>query len=85
MTSVAFDTRAGDPARAATPLLVVALPTEPAMPRALAALDKKYGGALARAIRRKDFQGNRDEALLLLGAGTGPERVLLVGTGTADA
>jgi leucyl aminopeptidase len=84
MTAVAFDTRAGDPARAATPLLVVALPTEPAMPRALAALDKKYGGALARAIRRKDFQGNRDEALLLLGAGTGPERVLLVGTGTAD-
>ena len=29
------------------------------------ALDAKYGGSLSRAIRRKDFQGGRDEALLL--------------------
>lgn len=84
MSSVSFDTRAGDPGRAATPLLVIALPSEPSMPRALAALDKKYGGALSRAIRRKDFQGGKDEALLLLGSGAGPERVLLVGTGTAE-
>lgn len=82
--SVAFDVRAGDPARAATPLLAVALPSDPTMPRALAALDKRFGGALARAIRRRDFTGARDEALLLLGDGGGPERVLLVGLGTAE-
>ncbi|MBX7118370.1 MAG: leucyl aminopeptidase [Gemmatimonadaceae bacterium] len=83
--SIAFDLRAGDPARAATPLLVVALPAEPAFPRALAALDARYDGALSRAIRRKDFQGGKDEALLLFAPGAGPERVLLVGTGTAEA
>jgi leucyl aminopeptidase len=82
--SIAFDVRAGDPARAASPLLVVALPAEPSMPRALAALDKKYEGALSRAIRRKDFKGGRDEALLLFAPKSGPERVLLVGTGTAE-
>lgn len=83
--SIVFDARTGDPARAATPLLIVALPSEPAMPRALAALDKRYDGALARAIRRKDFQGGKDETLLLFAAGAGPERVLLVGTGSGDA
>jgi leucyl aminopeptidase len=55
------------------------------MPRALAALDKRYGGALSRAIRRKDFQGGKDESLLLFAPGSGPERVLLVGTGSGDA
>ena len=83
--SIQFDVRAGDPARTATPLLVVALPSEPSMPRALAALDKRYAGALSRAIRRKDFQGGKDETLLLLGDEGGPERVLLVGTGAGDA
>ncbi len=82
--AIAFDVRAGDPARAATPLLVVALPAEPAFPRALAALDRRYGGALSRAVRRKDFQGGKDESLLLFAPGAGPERVLLVGAGTAD-
>ena len=80
--SVAFDVRTGDPARAAVPLLVLALPAEPAMPRALASLDKRYGGALSAAIRRKDFQGGRDESLLLFASGGGPQRVLLVGMGT---
>ncbi len=83
--SIAFDARAGDPARAATPLLIVALPSEPSMPRALAALDKRYDGALSRAIRRKDFQGGKDETLLLFAPGAGPERVLLVGTGSGEA
>lgn len=81
---VGFEARAGDPARVATPLLVVALPADPAMPRALAALDKRYDGALGRAIRRKDFNGGKDEALLLFAPSGGPERVLLVGTGTAE-
>ncbi len=84
MKSIAFGVRAGDPARIATPLLVVALSADPAMPRALAALDKRYGGALSRAIRQKDFQGGKDETLFLLAPGGGPARVLLVGTGTGD-
>jgi leucyl aminopeptidase len=84
MKSVEFDARTGDPARIATPLLVVALPAEPSMPRALAALDKRFDGALSRAIRRKDFNGGKDETLLLFAPGAGPERVLLVGTGTAE-
>ena len=83
--SIAFDVRVGDPARAAIPLLVVALPADPSMPRALTALDKRYGGALSRAIRRKDFQGGKDEALLLFAPDGGPERVLLVGTGGGEA
>ncbi len=76
--------RAGDPARLATPLLAVALPAEPSVPRALAALDKKYEGAIGRAIRRKDFTGGKDETLLLFSPGGGPERVLLVGMGSAE-
>lgn len=84
MKSVAFDVRAGDPARAATPLLAVALPADPAMPRALVALDKRYDGALSRAIRRKDFSGGKDETLLLFAPGAGPERVLLVGMGNLE-
>jgi leucyl aminopeptidase len=82
--SLAFDLRAGDPARAATPLLAIALPADPSFPRALGALDAKYGGALSRAVRRKDFQGGKDEALLLFATGGGPERVLLVGMGAAE-
>ncbi len=79
-----FSVRAGDPARLATPLLAIALPANPAMPRALAALDKRYGGAISRAIRRKDFNGGKDETLMLFAPGAGPERVLLVGLGTAE-
>lgn len=82
--SLTFALRAGDPARAATPLLAIALPAEPTLPKALAALDAKYDGALSRAIRRKDFQGGRDESLLLFAPSGGPERVLLVGTGSAE-
>lgn len=83
--SITFDVRAGDPARAATPLLVVVLPAEPTLPRALAALDKRYDGALGRAIRRKDFSGGKDESLLLFGRGQGPERILLVGRGAGES
>lgn len=83
--SVSFDVRAGDPARAATPLLVVVLPPDAALPTALKGLDKKYDGALSRALRRKDFRGNRDESLLLFAPSGGPERVLLVGRGPGES
>ncbi|MEK0430860.1 MAG: hypothetical protein RL139_664 [Gemmatimonadota bacterium] len=82
--SIAFEVRAGDPARIATPLLAVLLPADAAWPRALAALDRRYGGALSRALARKDFQGGKDETLLLFAPGAGPERVLLVGMGAAE-
>ena len=87
MTAIAYALRAGDPARIATPLLAVLLPGDPSVPRALAGLDRAYGGLITRAIRQRDFRGGRDETLLLLrpGSGGGPERVLLVGMGSAEA
>jgi len=84
--SFALSTHAGDPARLATPFLAVALANDGKFPRALAALDKSTGGALSRAVRQRDFKGSRDETLLVLAKGRGPQRVLLVGMGaTADA
>lgn len=82
--SIAFSVRAGDPARAATPLLALALAADAPLPRALNGLDKAYGGALSKALKRKDFSGARDESLLLFSSGRGPERVLLVGLGSAE-
>ena len=82
--SLTFAARAGDPSRIATPLLVVALPPSETLPKSLAALDRRYAGALSRAVRRKDFKGGKDESLLVLGRDGGPERVLLVGTGMAE-
>ncbi|HEX7546951.1 MAG TPA: leucyl aminopeptidase [Gemmatimonadaceae bacterium] len=73
----------GDPARLATPLLAVALPSDKAVPKTLASLDKALGGALTRAVKQKDFKGNRDETLFLFAHGKGPQRVLLVGLGPA--
>jgi leucyl aminopeptidase len=80
--SIAFSVRAGDPARGATPLLAVALAADAPLPRALAALDRAYKGALSKAIKRKDFSGGKDEALLLFAPAGGPERVLMLGLGS---
>jgi hypothetical protein len=55
----------GDPAGLATPLLAVALPSDKPVPRTLAPLDKLLAGALTRAVKQKDFKGNRDETLIL--------------------
>ncbi|HEY2066956.1 MAG TPA: leucyl aminopeptidase [Gemmatimonadaceae bacterium] len=63
------------------PLLVVALPTAPALDQALIALDGTLGGALRRTLERRDFRGGRDESLHLVGAASGPRRVLLLGLG----
>jgi len=73
--------RGGDPARVATPLLAVALPSGTQFPASLAALDRLYGGVLSRAHKQGDFKAARDEALLFVGSGRGPARVLLVGLG----
>jgi leucyl aminopeptidase len=76
----------GDPARVATPLLAVALPSDRKVPRTLAPLDRLLGGALSRAVKQKDFKGNKDETLILFARDArarGPARVLLVGLGAA--
>jgi leucyl aminopeptidase len=79
--SIAFNLRADDPARGATPLLAIALAADAPLPRALAPLDRAYNGALSKAIKRKDFTGAKDEALLLFAPAGGPERVLMLGLG----
>ncbi len=76
---------AGPPAELATPLLAVALAADEPLPAALAPVDQALGGALARALARRDFRGARDETLHLGGADAGVERVLLVGLGKAKA
>ncbi len=82
--SVSFSVKRGDPARGATPLLAVLLPSEASPPAALKGVDKALDGALTLALRRKDFTGARDETLLLINGGSGPQRVLLVGAGDGD-
>ena len=62
-------------------LLAVALAKGASLPAALASLDDALGGAIGRALTRRDFRGNRDETLHLAGGATGPARVLLVGLG----
>jgi leucyl aminopeptidase len=66
-----------------TPLLVVALGADAALPAALGALDQATGGALGRSLSRRDFRGGRDEVGHVSGGATGVQRVLLVGTGKA--
>lgn len=82
--SLTFTATKGDASRAAVPLLAVLLPAEPKLPRALSALDKATKGALSLAIRRGDFSGGKDETLLVVNPGAGPQRVLLVGCGAND-
>ena len=64
------------------PLLVLALPKDATVSGPLSALDQLLGGALGRALSRKDFRGARDEVLHLQGSASGPQRVLLVGLGS---
>ncbi|HET7095614.1 MAG TPA: M17 family peptidase N-terminal domain-containing protein, partial [Thermomicrobiales bacterium] len=66
-----------------TPLLVVALPNAPALDASLQAIDAATGGAISRALGRRDFRGGRDETMHFAGGATGAQRVLLVGLGPA--
>jgi leucyl aminopeptidase len=66
------------------PLLAVGVPKhEKKLPSALAALDARTGGLLARACAG-DFTGGRDETSLLYLPGAEPRRVLLVGVGKLE-
>jgi leucyl aminopeptidase len=66
-----------------SPLLVVALATNPALTDELRPIDAVTGGALGRALGRRDFRGGRDETLHLAGGERGIQRVLFVGMGPA--
>ncbi len=67
-----------------TPLLAIVLNTDvAASTSSLAAVDGVLAGAISRTIARRDFRGNRDEAMLLVGNDSGIQRVLLVGAGKA--
>ncbi len=65
-----------------TPLLVVALTSAPAITPELQPIDRITGGALGRALSRRDFRGGRDETLHLAGGEVGVQRVLLMGMGS---
>ena len=72
--------------RLETPLLVIAVPKEGTeVVGELSAVDAATNGALGRAMTRRDFRGARDETLLLGGADSGIQRVLLVGIGGSPA
>ena len=64
-----------------TPLLVLVLAAGQPLDDALGPVDDATGGALRRALTRRDFRGGRDETLHLSGPATGPQRILLVGMG----
>jgi leucyl aminopeptidase len=64
-----------------TPLLIVALPSGAGLTAELEPADRATGGAIGRALQRRDFRGGRDETLHLAGGETGIQRVLLVGMG----
>ncbi len=66
-----------------TPLLVVPLGAAPTLGTDLQPVDAATGGALGRALTRRDFRGGRDETLHLSGGERGVQRVLLVGMGPA--
>ncbi|HEX4685019.1 MAG TPA: leucyl aminopeptidase [Gemmatimonadaceae bacterium] len=68
-----------------TPLLVVVLGTGPSLTDELRPIDGITGGALGRALSRRDFRGGRDETLHLSGGERGAQRVLLVGMGGGAA
>ena len=80
---ISLSLHAGPPAELAAPLLAVALAADEALPHALGALDQTTGGAIGRALARRDFRGGRDETLHVGGADAGVERVVLVGMGKA--
>jgi leucyl aminopeptidase len=80
--SISLSLRQADLHSLDTPLLVLALSTDPRVDGELAKLDKALDGSLARTFQRRDFRGGRDETLHLGGLAKGPARVLLVGIGT---
>ena len=78
---LSLSARHADPGSFDTPLLVIGLGPDAALPSELTGLDEALGGALQRTLARRDFRGGRDETLHLVGGPRGPQRVLFVGLG----
>lgn len=51
---------------------------------ATGAVDKALGGAISKLIKRGEFTGSKGEAAALDGAGTGAEKVIVVGLGKKE-
>jgi leucyl aminopeptidase len=66
-------------------VVVVPLAEGAALAGQAAALDKALSGALKRAIAASDFTGKKDQQANLLAPSAELKRVLLIGTGTAEA
>jgi leucyl aminopeptidase len=75
-----------DPLTVPSPLLVFPVPQGlDALEGVLASVDALTGGDLKRALEREDVTGKKEETFLLFPPkGSGPERILLVGTGKRD-
>ena len=71
------------PASHSTPLLMLAVP-QGELPRSLAELDERTGGALARLYAAGDFSGKRDEVAVVY-PGAPAAKVLLTGMGKVTA
>jgi leucyl aminopeptidase len=81
--TLVLDTAAPNFAGLDAPLLVIATANAPSLDADLQPVDTITGGALGRALARRDFRGGRDETLHLAGGANGVQRVLLVGMGPA--
>src|SRR5688500_8994682 len=71
------------PASHSTPLLMLAV-SQGELPRSLAELDERGGGALARLYAAGDFSGKRDEVAIVYPGGPAA-KVLLTGMGKVTA
>ena len=81
---VSFQTT--DPLASPTPLLAVGVAEgETAAQGILAALDEHLGGALSRVMSAGDLKGKAKDEVVLYGPPGGPERVVFLGVGKADA
>jgi len=79
----------GDPSGIRADLVAIALPQQDAKKQRpsgrLAALDRAWGGVVARALRSGDFRGREGQTAVLYPDGRDtPERALLVGVGPAE-
>jgi leucyl aminopeptidase len=73
-----------DPLELSTPLLAVPVPLleGEALPGGLAELDRATGGGLASSLARGDFDGRKEDSLLVFPQGVGgPARIVFFGTG----
>lgn len=74
-----------DMAELDSPLLFIALGSDPALPSRAGKLDQALSGSISSAISERAFRGSRDEVYYLSGSSSsGPKRIGLVGMGKGD-